>query len=60
MTDIAKCTGKGCEKRIHCYRYTAPRDPLYQAWFSAEPLDKDGNCEYYVDNGGMQIKYSRK
>lgn len=40
MTNISKCLGTACEKRDTCYRFTAPTDPMWQAY-----LEPDRNLE---------------
>lgn len=49
MTDITKCTGENCDKKDTCYRYLAPENPNYQAFFVAKNiLDMEGSCDYYI------------
>jgi len=45
MTDITKCTGKGCPLKETCYRFTA-HEEIYQSFFVGVPI-KNGQCEYY-------------
>ena len=45
MADIAKCTGRGCDLRETCYRFTAPKG-MWQSYFMNPPI-KDGECEMY-------------
>jgi hypothetical protein len=52
MTDISKCSGKGCLVKSSCYRFTAPADPYWQAYFTTPPVvlssdKKRMNCGYY-------------
>ena len=46
MADITMCSGKGCDKRVTCYRYMAPKCPYAQSMFVVPPI-KDLWCEYY-------------
>lgn len=48
MADITKCTGKGCESKHTCYRYTAKPNEHYQSVFIGSPI-KFGGCEYYIN-----------
>lgn len=45
MADITKCTGRGCDLRETCYRFTAPKG-MWQSYFMTSPI-KDGECEMY-------------
>lgn len=45
MSDISKCTGESCEKRDTCYRFTAPVEPLWQAYL--EPNRTATECLSY-------------
>lgn len=51
MADITMCMGKFVDGNVcpfaeSCYRYTAPKNEYYQAWFT-EPIESfflKGNC----------------
>jgi len=45
MADITKCTGRGCDLRETCYRFTATAGML-QSYFMTSPI-KNGECEMY-------------
>jgi hypothetical protein len=45
MADITKCTGRGCDLRETCYRFTATAG-WYQSYFMTSPV-KNGECEMY-------------
>jgi hypothetical protein len=45
MSDISKCSGKGCKLKKRCYRYTA-KSGLWQAYFTNPPI-KDGKCDMF-------------
>lgn len=47
MADISKCKGEDCPRKYTCYRFTAPSSEYRQAWLGINPLDDEGNCEYY-------------
>lgn len=55
MADITMCDGVDheskfiCPKRDTCYRYTAPVNQHWQAYFSLLPYKED-TCEAYWDN----------
>jgi len=51
MADITMCEGLTCPRKEQCYRYTAPKNPYRQAYFSQMPLEKDNSCEYFTDKG---------
>ena len=53
MTDITKCTGTKdtgdqCPIRDKCYRYTAPLNHFWQAFFVSSPWFNN-QCEMYYD-----------
>lgn len=50
MADISMCEGTGCPLKDHCYRYTAPKNEHYQAYFSFVPwgAPEMGKCTFYV------------
>ena len=48
MSDISKCDpGESCPHREKCYRFTAPADEYYQAYFAEPPIKKDGTCDFF-------------
>lgn len=49
MVDLCKCKGERCNKKESCYRYTAPADELWQAYFAGTP-NVDG-CSHYIPVG---------
>jgi len=50
MPDITMCSGKNCEMREICYRYTAEPSKFRQSYFLDTP--NDGlECEYFWDTG---------
>jgi hypothetical protein len=50
MADITMCSGKGCDLKDKCYRYTAPQGKYMQSFFTIPPIDKEGKCEMFWDN----------
>jgi len=47
MSDISKCTGKGCPLKEECYRFTAPAKELWQSYFTNVPYDESKKeCKY--------------
>jgi hypothetical protein len=54
MPDITMCSGKDCEKKETCYRYTALPNPWYQSYFALVPLvtEDDGSqyCDEFIRN----------
>ena len=57
MADITMCLDKDCKKKDTCYRYIAPRDKYYQAYFLDTPRKKD-KCKYYweVNKDGTTVQ----
>ena len=56
MSDITMCGGFKdtaviCPKRESCHRYTAPKNPYWQAWFVSSPWFND-KCDMYWENSG--------
>ena len=49
MADITMCSGKGCDLKDKCYRFTAPKSEFRQSYFCEPPI-KDGKCDMYWDN----------
>lgn len=51
MADISMCAGEGCPLKAECYRYTAPKNECWQAFFAYVPYDHAyKGCEYFSDN----------
>lgn len=53
MADITKCSGKGCEMKESCYRFTVKENPEWQAYFVEPPFrlcGEDQSCENYWYN----------
>jgi hypothetical protein len=50
MADITKCTNEACIIRKGCYRWTAPADPIWQAYSRFEPSLTPYDCDYYIPN----------
>ena len=50
MADITKCTNESCIIRKGCYRWTAPADPIWQAYSRFEPFHNGDyyTCEHYT------------
>ena len=48
MADITKCTNEACIIRKGCYRWTAPADPIWQAYSRFEPSLTPYDCDYYI------------
>lgn len=46
--DISKCTGKGCEMKEMCLRYTSAAG-MWQSYFMNPPIN-DGECDEFWDN----------
>jgi len=49
MSDITMCSGKGCNLKDKCYRFTAPKSKYMQSYFTIPPI-KDGKCDMFWDN----------
>lgn len=47
MADISMCSGKECDLKEKCYRYTAPKSMYMQSYFSNPPKDEKGDCDYF-------------
>ena len=54
MADITMCSGKGCDVKNKCYRFTAPKSEFRQSWFCECPL-KDGKCDMYWGKNAESI-----
>lgn len=60
MPDIAMCAADRlignklikCERRMECYRHTAPHSMLYQTYMETPLIVKDGmqECEYFWED----------
>ena len=37
MSDISACNGGSCLLRLHCHRYTCPKEELGQSYFKDPP-----------------------
>jgi hypothetical protein len=50
MSDITKCTNERCIIRHGCRRWTAPADPLWQAYQRFEPFHNGDyyGCDHYI------------
>ena len=50
MSDITKCTNESCIIRKGCYRWTAPADPLWQAYQRFDPFHNGDyyGCNHYI------------
>jgi len=46
MSDISMCSGKGCELKEKCYRYTAQKSKYMQSYFTIPPIKGD-ECDMY-------------
>jgi len=50
MADITMCEGIECPLKEKCYRYTAPANEYWQAYFTEVPYDIESEeCEHYWD-----------
>ena len=54
MADITKCTGKGCEFKNKCYRFTAKDSFQMQSYFTIPPI-KNGKCDMYWGENSERI-----
>jgi hypothetical protein len=51
MADISMCRGTKCPKKKRCYRYTAPVNEYWQAYFTIIPYNKETKiCDHFVCN----------
>ena len=50
MPDISMCPGTDCPLKEMCHRYTAKPTAHVQSYFVDPPI-KDGECDYFWDNG---------
>ena len=52
MADIMMCSGKDCPFKDTCYRFTAPKSPIWQSYFMGTPVVKgeEVSCDYYWKN----------
>lgn len=50
MTDITMCKGINCPLKEKCYRYLAPANEYWQAYFVESPYDiETEKCENFWD-----------
>ena len=49
MPDISMCSGKGCELKNRCYRFTAKQSYM-QSFFGTPPNRKPYKCVYFWEN----------
>ena len=48
MADITMCDGGPCPLKANCYRFTAPKNPHWQAYFTHIPYDFNENkCDMF-------------
>jgi len=59
MADITMCSGKGCELKSECYRYTAFENPHRQSFFTTPPVEADGTCEQFWRNESCGSLFNR-
>jgi hypothetical protein len=43
--DITKCSGKNCEMKHKCWRYTSPDNPHWQSYSDFQPVN--GKCDNF-------------
>ena len=53
------CSGKGCELKSECYRYTAFENPHRQSFFTTPPVESDGTCEQFWRNESCGSLFNR-
>jgi hypothetical protein len=54
-TDYTSCNGEGCPIKEKCYRFNAPKEPLWQSYF----LEIPGKFERIDhDNGTFDLNFS--
>lgn len=49
-TDYAACEGNECPIKENCHRFTGPRSPHYQSWFSEIPGKWIKEAEFEPDS----------
>lgn len=49
MPDISMCSGKGCDLKEKCYRFTA-KPSMWQTYFFGTPNTKPDECDHFWDN----------
>jgi len=54
MADISMCSGKGCDLKEKCYRFTAPKSKYMQSYFTIPPI-KDGKCDMYWGENSQSV-----
>ena len=53
MSDISKCSGKGCKLKTMCHRFTAKAGE-WQSYLATPPhTDKGKKCEMFWGEGGV-------
>jgi len=64
MPDITMCSGKGCDIKQDCYRFTAEPNPYRQSYFCEPPCfrieNQEQQCEYFSANSEYKPKTERK
>ena len=51
MSNLVKCHGTDCDRRLSCTRFTQESLPKYQAYLVMCVACKDPeNCKWFVDN----------
>ena len=54
MADITMCSGKDCNFKDNCYRFTANKSKYMQSYFTNPPI-KDGKCDMYWGENSESI-----
>lgn len=49
MSDITKCEGKDCPVKDNCWRFLAPANKYWQAYFKETPKTTEKGCEYLYE-----------
>ena len=49
MPDITMCKDIDCPIKDKCYRFTATPSEFRQSYFIDSPINKNGECEYFVN-----------
>jgi hypothetical protein len=57
MSDKTKCTNDKCPIKHTCYRWTAPADPLWQAYQRFEPFHNGDyyTCKHYIPDHKIPV-----
>ena len=53
MSDISACNGGSCPLRLHCHRYTCPKEELGQSYFKDPPFKMSFMFDKHLDNLGV-------